>query len=175
MSEPRIAGRLEHAELIAPIRGRTDIENFLRVASGPGWALVGDAGQHKDPIWGQGIGDAVRTARLLADIAPRALGSEGALLSALAEFHAARDRDLLPGYDFMTRTRARGLADAEVETFFRLVGRDPQLAARFLGIFSHGATVDEVLSPAVVRPWLAAAAAEEPAPRQPVGNGSVRG
>jgi 2-polyprenyl-6-methoxyphenol hydroxylase-like FAD-dependent oxidoreductase len=164
-SEPRLAGRLEQAELVAPIRGRTDIENFLRVAAGPGWALVGDAGQHKDPIWGQGIGDAVRTARLLADIAPRALGAEGELESALAEFHAYRDRDLLPGYDFLIRRRARGLDDDEVDRFFRLVGRDPELSARVLGLFSHAELVDDVVSPSLVRPWL------EAEDHEPVGSG----
>jgi flavin-dependent dehydrogenase len=37
------------------------------VAYGPGWALVGDAGYHKDPITAQGITDAFRDSELLAD------------------------------------------------------------------------------------------------------------
>ena len=42
-------------------------------ASGPGWALVGDAGYHRDPITGHGITDAFRDAELLADAVHSAL------------------------------------------------------------------------------------------------------
>ena len=58
-ADQRVAPELVRAERIAPVRGRGDLVNFLRVPAGRGWALVGDAGQHKDPIFGQGIGDAV--------------------------------------------------------------------------------------------------------------------
>ena len=34
--------------------------------SGPGWALVGDAGSFKDPLTAHGITDALRDAELLA-------------------------------------------------------------------------------------------------------------
>ena len=33
----------------------------------PGWALVGDAAYHRDPLTGMGIGDAFLGAELLAD------------------------------------------------------------------------------------------------------------
>jgi flavin-dependent dehydrogenase len=39
---------------------------FFRVPVGPGWALVGDAGLHKDPMPGLGITDALRDARSLS-------------------------------------------------------------------------------------------------------------
>ncbi|MFZ5718023.1 MAG: NAD(P)/FAD-dependent oxidoreductase [Pseudomonadota bacterium] len=39
----------------------------LRQASGPGWALVGDAGYFKDPISAHGISDALRDAEILAE------------------------------------------------------------------------------------------------------------
>ncbi|MFO1026115.1 MAG: hypothetical protein U1E70_13070 [Acetobacteraceae bacterium] len=41
-------------------------KGFLRQASGPGWALVGDAGYFRDPITAHGITDALRDAELLA-------------------------------------------------------------------------------------------------------------
>ena len=40
-------------------RGTVRLPNFFREASGPGWALVGDAGHHKDPILALGISDAL--------------------------------------------------------------------------------------------------------------------
>src|SRR5207247_5693381 len=98
-ADPRVAPQLVRAERIAPVRGRGDLVNFLRVPAGRGWALVGDAGQHKDPIFGQGIGDAVRSAKLLATHLRAGLG--GDLDGALAEYRAYRDQDLVPKYDLM--------------------------------------------------------------------------
>ena len=48
---------------------RCGLPNHVRQAHGPGWALVGDAGYHRDPITGHGISDAFRDAELLADAA----------------------------------------------------------------------------------------------------------
>lgn len=46
--------------------GATDLPNFYRKPYGEGWALVGDAGCHKDPYMALGIADALRDADLLA-------------------------------------------------------------------------------------------------------------
>ena len=43
-----------------------NLPNQIRQAAGPGWALVGDAAYHRDPITGHGISDAFRDAELLA-------------------------------------------------------------------------------------------------------------
>lgn len=63
--------------LIPPLRKRQ--------ASGPGWALVGDAATHVNPITGQGISFAARSARYLAD--------------AIRDWHqGAREEDVLDSY-----------------------------------------------------------------------------
>jgi 2-polyprenyl-6-methoxyphenol hydroxylase-like FAD-dependent oxidoreductase len=65
---------------------------YLRRATGPGWALVGDAGYFRDPITAHGITDALRESELLA----RALIHSGD--AGLASYAAARDarvRELL--------------------------------------------------------------------------------
>ncbi|MGH2807976.1 MAG: FAD-dependent monooxygenase [Actinomycetota bacterium] len=47
--------------------GTADVPNYLRKVWGPGWALVGDAGYHKDPAPADGITDAFRAAEYLAE------------------------------------------------------------------------------------------------------------
>ena len=47
--------------------GASDLPNFYRKPYGQGWALVGDAGLHKDPILALGICDALRDVEFLAD------------------------------------------------------------------------------------------------------------
>ena len=64
---PALAARARTGRVTAPVRGAVALPNHVRAAYGPGWALVGDAGYHRDPITGHGITDAFRDAELLAD------------------------------------------------------------------------------------------------------------
>jgi len=85
---PRLAGG-ERAGSLRHVRGRPAL---LRRCSGPGWALVGDAGYWKDPLSTHGMTDALRDAELLSRAvlaAPRP-GPEQA--AALAGYQEERDR-----------------------------------------------------------------------------------
>jgi 2-polyprenyl-6-methoxyphenol hydroxylase-like FAD-dependent oxidoreductase len=68
--------------------------NYLRTAYGPGWALVGDAGYHRDAVTGHGISDAYRDAELLAVALDRILRGESDEGTALAEYQCQRDNAL---------------------------------------------------------------------------------
>jgi flavin-dependent dehydrogenase len=63
---PSLAARVAQGHITSRVRGAARLPNHLRQASGPGWALVGDAGYHRDPVSGHGITDAFRDAELLA-------------------------------------------------------------------------------------------------------------
>jgi 2-polyprenyl-6-methoxyphenol hydroxylase-like FAD-dependent oxidoreductase len=78
----------------APERFRifTGRPGHLRRASGPGWALVGDAGYFKDPITAHGLTDALRDAELLARAIITATAGEAPEAIALAAYQAIRDR-----------------------------------------------------------------------------------
>ena len=89
---PAAAQRARGLRAIGPVRGWAGLPGFARESSGPGWALVGDAGYFKDPITSHGITDALRDAELLAGevVASRA----GTLPepAALARYQDTRDR-----------------------------------------------------------------------------------
>ena len=70
---PRLAERVRIGTREERFVGTTDLPNFFRKPYGPGWALVGDAGYHKDPYLAQGFSDAFRDAQLLADAIDAAL------------------------------------------------------------------------------------------------------
>ena len=57
------------AELVSEVRvaPETMLRGFFRQATGPGWALVGDAGHFKHPSTAQGISDAIEQALHVAD------------------------------------------------------------------------------------------------------------
>ena len=63
---PTLGERVRAGRRADRFYGATDLRNFLRKPYGPGWALVGDAGCHKDPYLALGITDAFRDAELLA-------------------------------------------------------------------------------------------------------------
>jgi flavin-dependent dehydrogenase len=63
---PGLATEVAAGALAGPVRGFPGLTSYLRAATGPGWALVGDAGWFKDPITAHGITDALRDAELLA-------------------------------------------------------------------------------------------------------------
>ncbi len=63
---PSVWSRLAAAERVTPVHGMKKIGNGYRQAGGDGWALVGDAVHQKDPLDGQGIYDALFTAKGLA-------------------------------------------------------------------------------------------------------------
>jgi 2-polyprenyl-6-methoxyphenol hydroxylase-like FAD-dependent oxidoreductase len=66
LAAPELAARLRAGRRTAPVSGMLRSPNQLRRAHGPGWALVGDAGYHRDPVTGHGLSDAYRDAELLA-------------------------------------------------------------------------------------------------------------
>ncbi len=88
---PELADRLRGGTRTAPVRGMRQLPNQFRRPVGDGWALVGDAGYHRDAVTGHGISDAFRDAELLADALDRALRGDTDEAVALAGYHAARD------------------------------------------------------------------------------------
>jgi 2-polyprenyl-6-methoxyphenol hydroxylase-like FAD-dependent oxidoreductase len=88
---PSLAKRLKGAKREESFQGMTSIPSFYRKPFGPGWALVGDAGFHKDPVLGQGITDAFRDANLLSSALIEAWSGRQDLDAALAGYEAQRN------------------------------------------------------------------------------------
>lgn len=95
VASPELADRLStSATRMSTTRGIIGQPNHIRNPVGPGWALVGDAGYHRDAITGHGISDAFRDADLLATSLDRVLRGEASEASGLARYHAERDDQL---------------------------------------------------------------------------------
>jgi len=100
MASPEFAERLRGGRREEPFIGTADTRNFFRKPYGPGWALVGDAGYHKDFITGLGIMDAFRDAELLADAIDDGFAGRAPLEDALAGYETTRNETALPMYEF---------------------------------------------------------------------------
>jgi flavin-dependent dehydrogenase len=84
--------RVRAATAQSQFHGWGGVPGYVRTSSGPGWALVGDAGYFKDPITAHGMTDAVRDAELLADAIIDTVGGEVPEAVALARYQQVRDR-----------------------------------------------------------------------------------
>jgi 2-polyprenyl-6-methoxyphenol hydroxylase-like FAD-dependent oxidoreductase len=102
---PSLGERARDGEIFAPVRGTARMPNYIRQSHGQGWALVGDAGYHRDPITGHGMTDAFRDAELLAVAISAALRDPGDESAALAGYGHARDAALRETFD-LTRALA---------------------------------------------------------------------
>jgi flavin-dependent dehydrogenase len=96
---PALADRLRQARRTSPVRGRLRSPNIRRRAYGDGWALVGDAGFHRDAVSAHGLSDAFRDAELLAVAIDRALRGELDEADALAGYQRQRDHALAEIFD----------------------------------------------------------------------------
>ncbi len=88
---PDLGARVRAGRVTAPLRGTADLPNYRRQPHGPGWALVGDAGYHRDPITGHGITDAFRDAELLATAIDDSLRDATVERAAMASYQETRD------------------------------------------------------------------------------------
>ena len=95
---PALGERIRAGRRADRFYGATDLRNFLRTPYGPGWALVGDAGCHKDPYLALGICDAFRDAELLAEAVSDGIAGRRALTDALVEYERRRNEATMPDY-----------------------------------------------------------------------------
>jgi 2-polyprenyl-6-methoxyphenol hydroxylase-like FAD-dependent oxidoreductase len=111
---PGLRGMLDDARRTSPVRSASGLPNHRLLPHGPGWALVGDAGYHRDPITGHGLTDAFRDAQLLAEALDAALRGCVNEPSALAAFHDARDERSQAVFDLTCQLAALPAADEVV-------------------------------------------------------------
>ncbi|MFL5800767.1 MAG: NAD(P)/FAD-dependent oxidoreductase [Roseiflexaceae bacterium] len=92
--------------------GTADLPGLFRKPYGPGWALVGDAGYHKDPVTATGISDAFRDAEFLVEALDAGFSGRQPLQEALATYEQRRNEVALPLYEMTCQTATFGPAPA---------------------------------------------------------------
>jgi flavin-dependent dehydrogenase len=152
---PGLAERLRGAERVLPFKGTSKLPNYYRRSFGPGWALVGDAAYHRDPLTGMGIGDAFLGAELLADAIAAGLAGDAAQLdAALQGYEAAFRRKTLPVFDYTVK--AAGLRDpAATLALYAKVAQSPAETTRFMDVLAGTIAAKDYFNPANIARLLA--------------------
>jgi flavin-dependent dehydrogenase len=144
---PGLQERMAGAKRVERIIGTQDTPNFFRVPFGPGWALVGDAGYHKDPITGQGITDAFRDAELLANAVDEGFSGAKAYDEAMAHYQAERDADAGPAYMRTMEMASLRPAAEPLGSVFKAVPQNPDDLRQFLGVVAGSVPFAEFFTP----------------------------
>jgi 2-polyprenyl-6-methoxyphenol hydroxylase-like FAD-dependent oxidoreductase len=152
-SFPAVARRLAGAEQVTPLFGMRRIGNGYRKASGPGWALVGDALHFKDPVDGQGIYDALIEAKLLDEALGGWLSERQGWDEAMAGYERRVMEETHPMY-VATIGRLRRELYSEppvpvIRTLIRWTMSDPEYQERFLLYLGRIIRPDQAITPGV--------------------------
>jgi flavin-dependent dehydrogenase len=127
--------RARAASRVERFRGTADVSNFFRACQGPGWALVGDAGRHKDPITGHGMSDAFADAELLVDCIDAELRQDERF-EGRGDYERARNAAAIEQYRFTCRVASLRTVPAENRSFLEAVAASEPLSDAYIGMFS---------------------------------------
>lgn len=139
---PALHERVRSGRQVERLYGTGEQRNFFRHAAGPGWALVGDAGHHKDSITARGMMDAFLQAELLVDAVGADLHDEAKLTAALREYDAEREDQLIDGYR-STLTVAALATPAEHLEMLRAIAGSQELVDGYFATLSGAREVDD--------------------------------
>jgi flavin-dependent dehydrogenase len=151
----RLAPRLPHARRVSKFVGTADLPNRVVTAGGPGWALVGDARSHRDPIIAEGISCGFRDAEVLAAALDDAFTGALDMEDALARYQQQRDEEAMPWFELTCQ-----LASFEVPPEFQailgaLTGNQPA-TNDFFGVIEGTVHPADFFAPERVRELLQA-------------------
>ena len=156
---PWIAERLQNARQVGQYIGTSNLDGFFRKPCGPGWALVGDAGYHKDPITAQGMTDALLHAEMLSQAIIEGLGGNLSLDSALTRYHLRRDESATPMYALTNDLARLAPPTADMQALVGALTHNPLATRDFLGVMAGTMSVKAFFSPnnmeAIFRPVAA--------------------
>jgi flavin-dependent dehydrogenase len=155
---PEQAARVRAGRRVEKFSGSRLTRHWLRRPHGPGWALVGDAGYHRDPIVGVGMTDAIVHAGELAAALDEVLSGRCDADTALGAFHAWRDGAVRATYEYSKRISTLEPLPPELMTVVDALRHVPAQRDRFLRIFGGETDVREFFSPENCRLILAEAA-----------------
>ena len=144
---PGLAERFRAGTRAEKFRGAGDLRGFLRRPHGPGWALVGDAGYHKNPITAEGITDAFRDAELLANAIHDAFIGRVAPAEAFAAYETRRNETVMPIYGMTCDLAKLEPPTPEMQALFFALKDNPEQSGRFIGTIAGTVPIPEFFAP----------------------------
>lgn len=140
---PDFAERLRDARRVERFSGTHHVPNFFRKPYGPGWALVGDAGYHKDPVTALGMADAFRDAELLSEALDAGLSGSRPEDQALADYESRRNGDAESLYRYTIEQARYQPLDRPTRLVLRALQDNKEDRDYFFGILAGSVRPEE--------------------------------
>jgi 2-polyprenyl-6-methoxyphenol hydroxylase-like FAD-dependent oxidoreductase len=156
---PALAERVRSGKREDRFMGTADLPNFFRKPYGHGWALVGDAGVHKDPITAQGITDAFRDAELLSQALDAGFYGQQPLEEALADYERRRNEVAKPIYEFICLLATLNPLPVEMQQLLGALQGNQAEIDRFFGVMENTVPITEFFAPQSIGRIMSAAGA----------------
>lgn len=144
---PEVADLVAGASRVGPIRVMASWYGYFREAAGPGWVLIGDAGNFKDPSPAQGIADALRQAERLADAIEMGLGGTTGIDEELRRWWRWRDEDAFEMHWFATDMGAAGSSPPLAAQLTREIADDDEATQGLLRVLNHDIRPSQLFTP----------------------------
>ena len=144
---PDLGERIRGGKRTERFRGTVDLPNFYRKPYGSGWALVGDAGYHKDPITAQGISDAFRDAELLANAIDDGFAGRVPIADALAGYEQRRNETTFAMYEMTRQFAMLEPPPAEQQQLMAALLHNQEEMDRFFGTVAGTVPIAEFFAP----------------------------
>ncbi len=152
---PELESRVASGTRETRISGSHILPNFFRRAHGPGWALVGDAALHRDPITAQGITNAFTHADILAEEIGLALAGDRPMDVALEAYDRRQFEQLKGMFDYTVHLAMLQPLPEQVVGMLPAVQNDGALTSAFIGAFMGSVPLDEVFPPELLNRFAA--------------------
>jgi len=153
---PGFAERIRSGKREANFVGTGVLPNFFRKPYGSGWALIGDAGYHKDPYMALGITDAFRDSELLTKAIDAALSEHRPLEEALADYEQQRNVAAMPAYELNCQLASLQPRPPEMQQLFAALRENQTETDRFIGAVEGTVPIPEFFSPENVQRIISA-------------------
>jgi flavin-dependent dehydrogenase len=145
---PDLHNRVVSARRKERFVGMLEPPNYFRKPYGDGWALVGDAGYHKDAYTGQGIADAFRDADGLADAIDAGFSGRMQLEEAMAIYERSRNESAKGLYQYTCELAKMDEPSELIRQLFGALRGNQADTDRFFGAFVGTVPVNEFYAPA---------------------------
>lgn len=144
---PELLDRVRQGQREERYYGTADLRNFFRRPYGPGWALVGDAGYHRDPISAQGMTNAFQSADMLVEALDNGFSGRRSMGQALAVYELRRNQAVLPMYHITCQMATLAPPPPEMQQLFSALQHNQVETNRYFGTIAGTVSIDEFFAP----------------------------